>query len=238
MSNQSLPRRPHCRNGPRLTDGSPGPRGDRDDRTLAIAAGKAALVDQLAAVRNPQPPSKTDRRHEALAQAYGIELERFTEALARRLPKIAPAFDLSLLSLDDPDNREWWKLFCGLTRHLDDGRKVPVEAIARIVAALFFTTLLARHGISPPGFDLDGWSRLKGGARRKQFMWLWLWLYCRTMPRDNRNSAPTRRASYEVAKMLLPGAARDWERDRVAMAHFDARVLRRFAAGNPTLKAH
>jgi hypothetical protein len=31
MSNQSLPRRPHCRNGPRLTDGSPGPRGARDD---------------------------------------------------------------------------------------------------------------------------------------------------------------------------------------------------------------
>ncbi len=151
---------------------------------------------------------------------------------------IAPDFDLRLLSGKDHHNRELWKLFCGLAFHLDNGRKVPVEAIARIVAALFFTTLLSQHGISPPGFDLSAWNQTTGRARRRRFMWLWVWLYCRTMPSRNHNSAPTYLASYEVAKKLLPGAARDYDHDRDAMMQFLPRLQRRFAAGNLALKRH
>lgn len=149
---------------------------------------------------------------------------------------IAPDFDLRLLSGKDHHNRELWKLFCGLAFHLDDGRKVPVGEIARIVAALLFTTLLSQHGCSPPGFDLSAWNQTTGRARRRRFMWLWVWLYCRTMPRRYTNSAPTWYASYEVARMLLPGVARNFEPDRDEMKHFVRRLRRRFPAGNPALK--
>ncbi|HVA81422.1 MAG TPA: hypothetical protein VNF29_10905 [Candidatus Binataceae bacterium] len=202
------------------------PRPDPDGRFTAQPRRRAAV---------PAAPqqSKQDHRHEALAKAYCIELQRGADDIARLLPKIEPGFDFRLLSRDDPWNDNWFDLLCGLTWHLDDGRKVPVEAIAGIVVALFFATLLARNGFAPPGFDLDGWNETRGFARRKRFMWLWLWLYLRTGPSGNTNSAPKWRASWEVAKKLLPGAAHGWEQDFNAARNLLWRRRLKSPAGKP-----
>jgi hypothetical protein len=176
------------------------------------------------------------RRRKAFADALWTEHHRIGYRLDRQLAKVVPNFDRKKLRAEYAANGNLWEAFCRLALNLDDGRKVPVEALAWIVAALFWTTLLIENGFYASDLDLTCLSETSGRERRRAFKMLWLLLYVLTVPSSYTNSAPTWRASHETANLLLPGAARDWEHDRDAIKHFARRLRRRFPCGKAALK--
>lgn len=158
--------------------------------------------------------------------------------LDRWLVKVAPDFDRRRLRAEYAANSDLWKAFCRLAFNLDDGRKVPVEALGWIIATLFWTSVLIVHGYYAPNLDLTRLRETSGLRRRRAFRMLWLLLYVLTVPTCDRNSAPTWRGSYEAAKLLLPDAAGNWQQDGAAIKQFAHRLRRRFPSTKTALKCH
>jgi hypothetical protein len=154
-----------------------------------------------------------------------------------------PGFDSRILHADYPGNDEIWMGICGHTRELagfnpesspyahntlsvggpgSHGlRAVSVEEMARIGVTLFCFTLLIAHGVFAPAIDLKQWESLTGTSRRRAWRFLWDQLHQALSIRDDTHAAPTRRAAYEIASLLVPGVARTYEKDREAMKRFE-----------------
>jgi len=196
---------------------------------------RAVLTNAPSVAETPSRP-RADRRRDAFADALWAEQHRICVEIERLIPQIGPDFDLTKLGPDYPGNLEMWEGTCGLALRLLDRRKVNIEALAFTVAGLFWATLLLVHGWFAPKLDLESLRGTSGRARYRAFLYLWLTLYVFAGPTGYENSVPTRRASYEISKFLLPGAARDFDQDRDAMKHFARRLRKRFPAGKPAPK--
>ena len=111
-----------------------------------------------------------------------------------------------------------------------------MEQVARIVVVLFWFTLLLSQGAFAPELDLLQWDALPERSRRRAFRWIWGFLHQAVAVSGDENPAPARRAAYEIADMILPGVARNYERDREAQKQFERRLFKRSPACNVTQK--
>jgi len=184
-----------------------------------------------------------------LAEALAFCLNRSAPEVAAWLAEYVPGSNPRILQADYGSNAELWESFCGYALNLagfdpassptkDNSlsttspswrgrRKVSVEEQARIVVLLFWFTLLISHGCFAPEIDLTQWEKAPERSRQRAFRFLWGTLHRAAALGDNTNSAPTRRAAYEIASLLVPGIARTYERDRKTLEQFERRWRQR-----------
>jgi hypothetical protein len=178
---------------------------------------------------------------EALNDAINSSLPKLTE----RFTKEYPGFDCRKLQPWYEANSELWKGFCGYaldlagfspasspTAHNSLGdrepawrhwRPVSVGALAEIVVVLFWMVLLISHGFFKVEPDLEQWELLPKVSRRRGFRLLWDVFHWAAKLHSKNNSAPARRAAYEIAAVLVPNIARGYETDRNSLLRWKQR---------------
>lgn len=191
-------------------------------------------------------------RWNALADALADALNRTGREMQSTLTECAPSFELRKLSADYGGNGELWESFCWYAAYLGglNGtgseytenslyvmgsaswslRTVSVEALASIVVALFWFTLLISHDFFEPAIDLSRWNSLSQRSRRRAFFWLWGFLHQACTFRSDTHPAPARRAAFEIASLLIRDVAHSYEQDREALKQIERRYIKRCAA--------